>query len=161
VASSIVREDQIDKAALLRRVSLFEGMDEEAVARLARLARVAFYPPGSEIIEEGADFDEEADGMFLLVEGAVEVRHGSTDGHDGHLFARLERGDFFGELSLLDGQPRSASVFAVDEVLCMVLHRWDFLRELRKDARIAERMLVELAGRLRALEAETAEAQRR
>jgi CRP/FNR family cyclic AMP-dependent transcriptional regulator len=157
VSSAIQREDQIDKAALLRRVSLFEGMDEEAIARLARLARVAFYPPGSEIIEEGADFDEEADGMFLLVEGAVEVRHGSTDGHDGHLFARLEPGDFFGELSLLDGQPRSASVYAVDEVLCMVLHRWDFLRELRKDPRIAERMLVELAGRLRALEAETAE----
>jgi CRP-like cAMP-binding protein len=148
----IVSEGQIDKAALLRRARLFEGLDDEAVDRLARLARVAVYPQGDEIIQEGADFDEEADGMFVLVEGSVEVRVGSTDGTDGRLLAQLGPGEFFGELALLDGRPRSASVFAVEEALCMVLHRWDFLRELRKDPRLAEHMLVTLAARLRTMD---------
>jgi CRP-like cAMP-binding protein len=147
----VVSEGQIDKAALLRRARLFGGLGDDAIERLARLARVASYPQGDEIIQEGADFDEEADGMFVLIEGSVEVRVGSTDGHDG-LLATLGPGEFFGELALLDGRPRSASVYAVEEALCMVLHRWDFLRELRKDPRLAESMLVTLAARLRTMD---------
>ena len=147
-----VTEGQIDKAALLRRARLFEGLGDDAIERLARLARVASYPQGDEIVEEGADFDEEADGMFVLIQGRVEVRVCSSDGTDGRLLATLGPGEFFGELSLLDGRPRSASVFAVEETLCMVLHRWDFLRELRKDPRLAESMLVTLAARLRTMD---------
>jgi CRP-like cAMP-binding protein len=148
----VVSEGQIDKAALLRRARLFGGLGDDAIERLARLARVASYPQGDEIIQEGADFDEEADGMFVLIEGSVEVRVGSTDGHDGRLLATLGPGEFFGELALLDGRPRSASVYAIEEALCMVLHRWDFLRELRKDSRLAESMLVTLAARLRTMD---------
>jgi CRP/FNR family cyclic AMP-dependent transcriptional regulator len=147
----IVKEEQIDKPALLRRAAVFADLPEDAVQALAKLARVAVYPEGDEIIEEGAEFDEEMDGIFIIVNGAVEVRTGSTDGTDGTRLMRLGPGDFFGEMALLDGKPRSASVFAVEEAQCLVLHRWDFLRELRRNPEIAERMLATLSGRLRAM----------
>jgi CRP-like cAMP-binding protein len=150
MSEPVVREDQIDKPALLRRAGIFAELADEDVEALARLARVAVYPAGDEIIEEGAEFDEETDGIFVVVDGAVEVRTGTTDGSDGRLLVKLGPGEFFGEMALLDGRPRSASVTAMDETQCLVLHRWDFLRELRKNPEIAIAMLSVLSGRIRA-----------
>ena len=149
MTGQITKEEQIDKGRLLRSVALFTDLPDEAVDALARLARVAVYPAGDEIIEEGAEFDEELDGVFIVISGAVDVRTGSTDGTDGTLLMQLGAGEFFGEMALLDGRPRSASVYAVEEVQCLVLHRWDFLRELRRNPEIAVRMLATLSGRLR------------
>jgi CRP/FNR family transcriptional regulator, cyclic AMP receptor protein len=146
----VVREDQIDKPALLRRAGIFAELSDNDVAALAKLARVAMYPAGDEIIEEGAEFDEETDGIFVLVDGGVEVRTGTTDGSGGRLLVKLGPGEFFGEMALLDGRPRSASVIATEDTQCLVLHRWDFLRELRKSPDIAVAMLSVLSGRIRA-----------
>jgi CRP/FNR family cyclic AMP-dependent transcriptional regulator len=146
----VVREEQIDKPALLRRAGIFAELPDEDVAALAKLARVAMYPAGDEIIEEGAEFDEETDGIFVVVDGAVEVRTGTKDGSEGRLLVKLGPGEFFGEMALLDGRPRSASVVATDDTQCLVLHRWDFLRELRKNPEIAVGMLSVLSGRIRA-----------
>jgi CRP-like cAMP-binding protein len=63
---------------------------------------------------------------------------------------KLGPGEFFGEMALLDGRPRSASVTATEETQCLVLHRWDFLRELRKNPEIGIAMLSVLSGRIRA-----------
>lgn len=146
----VVSEAQIDKAAMLRQVPLFAGLPEETIDQLARVARVSSYPEGDEILEEGAEIDEEAgDGMYLLINGTVEVRKDSTDGTDGHLLARLGPGEFFGEMALLDDQPRSASVFAKTDVLCLGLNRWDFLRHLRSNPETAIKMLAVLSRRLR------------
>jgi CRP/FNR family transcriptional regulator len=142
-------ESQIDKAALLRGVPLFGDLGDDEVAALAGLSRVCVYPAGSEIIEEGGEVFDEDDGLYLLVGGMVEVRKDSTDGHDGRLLAEFGPGDFFGELALLDEEPRSASVFSTSEVQCLVLSRWDFWRCLRANPSIATRMLVALARRLR------------
>jgi CRP/FNR family transcriptional regulator/CRP/FNR family cyclic AMP-dependent transcriptional regulator len=146
----VVREDQIDKPALLRRAGIFAELPDDDVAALAKLTRVAVYPAGDEIVEEGAEFDEEADGIFVLVDGAVEVRIGMQNGSDGRLLVQLGPGEFFGEMSLLDGRPRSATVIATEETQCLVLHRWDFLRELRKNPEIGVAMLSVLSGRIRA-----------
>lgn len=147
------REEQIDKEQLLTAIPLFEGLDHERLKALADVSRVCVYPDGSEIIEEGAkvlDYDE--DGMYLLLNGTVEVRKNSTDGTDGVLLARFGSGEFFGEMALLDGYPRSASVFATSEVLCLVLTRWDLHRQLRHDPEIAMKMLAALSHRLRAMD---------
>jgi CRP/FNR family cyclic AMP-dependent transcriptional regulator len=146
----VVREEQIDKPALLRRAGIFAELADEDVEALAKLTRVALYPAGDEIIEEGAEFDEETDGIFVVVDGAVEVRTGTRDGSEGRLLVKLGQGEFFGEMALLDGRPRSASVTALDDTQCLVLHRWDFLRELRKSPDIAIAMLSVLSGRIRA-----------
>ncbi|HET8627949.1 MAG TPA: cyclic nucleotide-binding domain-containing protein [Thermomicrobiales bacterium] len=145
----VVSEAQLDKAALLRGVPLFAGLGEERRAALAALSRVCVFPEGAEIIEEDADVIEDEDGLYLLVDGTVEVRKGSTDGADGHLLASFGPGEFFGEMALLDNLPRSASVFATSDVQCLVLSRWDFLRQLRADPEVAIQMLAALAGRLR------------
>jgi CRP/FNR family cyclic AMP-dependent transcriptional regulator len=151
MTDQIVREEQIDKPALLRGAALFADLPGGKVEALAKLARVAVYPEGDEIIEEGAEFDEETDGIFIVISGVVEVRMGATDRDEGRLLMRFGPGEFFGEMALLDGRPRSASVFAAEETQCLVLHRWDFLREVRKNPDIAIEMLAVLSGRLRAM----------
>jgi CRP/FNR family transcriptional regulator, cyclic AMP receptor protein len=145
----VVREEQIDKPALLRRAGIFAELPDEDVAALAKLARVAMYPAGDEIIEEGAEFDEETDGIFVVVDGAVEVRTGTKDGSEGRLLVKLGPGEFFGEMALIDAHPRSASVFATTEVQYLAISRWDFHRRLRSDPDIALRIMGTLAERLR------------
>ena len=148
-AGRILNEEQVDKVALLRQVPLFAGLDSARFRPLAARARVCVFPEGAEIIQEGAEILAYDDGLYLLIDGVVEVRRDSTDGTDGRLIARLGPGEFFGEMALLDDEPRSASVFAVVETLCLVLNRWDFHRQLRGDPDMAVRMLGVLAGRLR------------
>lgn len=145
----IRNEDQIDKLELLRQVPLFAGLNTDRLQALATVSRVFTLPEGDEIIEEGAELLEEDDGLFLLIDGSVEVRKGAVDGVGGQLIAQLGRGEFFGEMSLLDGQPRSASVIATSEVLCLLLNRADMRRQLRHDPEIALNMLVVLSRRLR------------
>jgi len=146
----IVREEQIDREALLRGLPLFDGLSDDRLAALASVAWVSTVPAGAAIIEEGDEVLDDEEGLFLLVAGTVEVRKGATDTSDGRLLRTLGPGEFFGEMALLDGRPRSASVVATDDTQCLVLHRWDFLRELRKNPEIAVGMLSVLSGRIRA-----------
>lgn len=147
--ASITNESQIDKQAMLGRVSLFAGLPEETITRLANLSRVTVFPEGDEIIEEGHEIDAEVDGLYLLISGSVEVRKDSTDGTDGRLLATLNAGDFFGEMALLDNHPRSASVYAIEECQCLVLNQWDFMSQMRANPDIALKMLAVLSERLR------------
>ncbi|HEY8598272.1 MAG TPA: cyclic nucleotide-binding domain-containing protein [Thermomicrobiales bacterium] len=147
--TQITTEEQINKLELLRQVPLFSGLNEEGLRSLAAVSRVFTLPQGDEIIEEGAELFEEDDGLYLLVDGTVEVRKGAVDGVGGQVVAQFGRGEFFGEMALLDGQPRSASVFATSEVLCLVLNRADLQRQLRSDPEIALKMLAVLSRRLR------------
>ena len=148
----IVSEDQIDKQALLAELPLFEGLSEERLRALAAIAWVGVVPAGAEIIQEGEEVLEDEDGLYLLLDGTVEVRRGSTDGTDGRLLRTLGAGDYFGEMALLDGHARSASVFATAEVQYLAISRWDFHRQLRHDPDIALRMLAVLSARLRSRE---------
>lgn len=147
----IVSEDQIDKVQLLRRVPLFAALDPEPLRALAAASRVGVFPEHDEIIAEGDELLEEEDGLYLIVDGTVEVRRGSTDGTDGRLLATLGPGDFFGEMALLDGHPRSASVFARSETQCLMLSRWDFHRHVRSNPDVALKMLAVLSQRLRTM----------
>lgn len=149
VVGEIVSEDQIDKTRLLGGIELFAELPEDRLRALAALARVFVLPAGAEVIEEGAELLEEEDGVYLLVNGEVEVRKGAVDGTDGTLLATLGPGEVFGEMTLLDGQPRSASVFAKTEVQCLVLSVADFQRVLRHNPEIALTLLAVLSRRLR------------
>jgi CRP-like cAMP-binding protein len=85
--------------------------------------------------------------MFVLLEGRARVVQ------SGRTVARFGPGDFFGEISLLDGEPRSASVVAEDPVRCLVLDGRDFGDALAREPLIAIRILREMAGRLRRTQA--------
>ncbi len=83
-------------------------------------------------------------GFYLITEGRALVKH------KGKTLAKLGRGSFFGEMSLLDDQPRSADVVAEETTKCRVLLRWNFWSVVSKNQKIARAMLQEMARRLRA-----------
>ncbi len=151
---SVRIEEQIDKEELLRRLPLFCDLSDARRRALAAVAWLGVVPSGAAIIEEGDELLEDEEGLYVLVEGTVEVRRGSTDGTDGRLLRTLGPGDYVGEMSLIDGHPRSASVFATSEVQYLALSRWDFHRVLRRDPDIALRIMATLSARLRSREAE-------
>jgi CRP-like cAMP-binding protein len=138
----------------VRQLPLFAGLSDERLAALASVAWLSTVPAGSAIIEEGEDVLDDKEGLFLLVGGTVEVRKGATDTSDGQLLRTLGPGDFFGEMALIDAQPRSASVFATSEVQYLAISRWDFHRRVRSDPDIALRIMATLAQRIRSKEEE-------
>lgn len=141
-----------DVATLLRGVPLFGSISDAQLQRLAAAARFCAYPEHAAIVEQGQRAEEAQDGdsLYVIVEGraVVILEHQGVEEE----LARLGPGDFFGEISLLDGKPRSATVLAEDEVVCLILPRWELLRAMRRDPEIAIQMLTVLSGRLRAAE---------
>ena len=83
-------------------------------------------------------------GFYVIVSGQATVKR------KGKPVAKLRRGDFFGEMALLDDQPRSADVIAEEPTKCLVLLRWNFWSIVSKNRKIARALLEEMARRLRA-----------
>jgi CRP/FNR family cyclic AMP-dependent transcriptional regulator len=131
----------------LARAPIFSSLDRHDVSALARSAKVLRFAPGELLVGEG----EQAAAFFVLCSGEAEVVKGL--GREGErVLANLTEGDFFGEMSLLDDFPRSASVRAVSECECLVLVRWDFLGLLRTNPELALAILPVLSRRLRECE---------
>ena len=131
-------------AQFLSEVSLFTGMKQRSLLALAdRLIEREFHA-GERIIEQG----KEGFGLFIIVSGHAEVRFANENGKT-NVVNELEQGDFFGEMSLLDDQPRSASVYATTDTLCLFLNRIDFVACMMNDAEMGLFVSTELARRLR------------
>jgi len=129
------------KADLLSAARLFEGVDAEGMDRIASVAvEVEF--PGDHVIARQGDIGT---GFFVIVSGDVRVVR------DGEIIARLGPGDFFGELSVLDGQPRLAQVVADGPTVCLALATWDFEAVLLEEPRLTLAILRGVARRLRDL----------
>ena len=92
------------------------------------------------------------DSLHIVAAGAVKIVLPSAEGEEA-IIATLREGDFFGELSLLDGGPRSATVVARGAVVCFALRRAVFAKLLRAEPAIAIAIMTELAGRVRQTEA--------
>jgi CRP-like cAMP-binding protein len=106
----------MDKVVLLREVSIFSAIAHEELVDVAGLLTDQWAAPGERIVEQG----ELGDCLYVIASGSVRV-------HDGdRTLAQLGRRQFFGELSLLDAEPRSASVSAVDEAHLLRLGQGDF-----------------------------------
>ena len=138
-------------AHLLKRVSLFADLTDEELAALARVVRRRHCQRGTLILAQ----DEPGNVGFMILAGAVDVLLESEDGRQ-FIIARLGPGDHFGEMALLDEEPRSASVSAASDTDLLVIHRDELLNELVNQPRIMLRMLVSLSHRLRAADAQVA-----
>ena len=114
---------------LLASVPLFSKLPKKTIDRLNRIVVEREYPPGKEIVTEG----EIGTGFFMIVDGKVEVVRRQTEG----ALATLKKGDYFGEMALLDGGTRSATVRTVEPTRCLALTRWDFLVDVRQDTDLA------------------------
>jgi CRP-like cAMP-binding protein len=130
-------------AELLTGVGLFSRCTKRERNTIARHAETAELPAGTDLIREG----EPGDALFVILDGEASVQH------DGEEVARVGEGSYFGELALLDGAPRSATVVAATDVKVAVLGIRMFRTLLREVPDLAEQLLVGLAGELRAANA--------
>jgi CRP/FNR family cyclic AMP-dependent transcriptional regulator len=129
------------KAGLLSAARLFDGVDAEGMDRIAEVAVEVEFPAEHVIARQG----DIGTGFFVVVDGAVRVVR------DGEVIARLGEGDFFGELSVLDGEPRLAQVVADGPTTCLALATWDFEAVLLDEPRVTLAILRGVARRLRDL----------
>ena len=131
-------------ADFLHTVPLFSSLDPEELQRFSELTREKFYPKGSVILFE----DDPGDSLHIVRQGRVKVVLVGEDGREV-ILAVLGIGEHFGELSLIDDQPRSAHVIAMEDSTLLVLRRDDFRRRVDANPAVAWAMLVELSRRLR------------
>ena len=131
-------------ADFLHTVPLFSSLDAEELQRFSELTREKFYPKGSVILFE----DDPGDSLHIVRQGRVKVVLVGEDGREV-ILAVLGIGEHFGELSLIDDQPRSAHVIAMEDSTLLVLRRDDFRRRVDANPAVAWAMLVELSRRLR------------
>jgi CRP-like cAMP-binding protein len=95
------------RAMALRKVDIFSSFDEEALQKLARRLRTAPYLPGDTLVRQGAD----ANSLYVIVEGRAKVYVANENGERAEV-AELGPGNFFGEMGLMTGEPRTATVVA-------------------------------------------------
>ncbi len=128
----------------LRRIPLFAQVQDEDLDPIASLLIERRFPRNKTIVEEGLPGDY----MYIIREGRVTVSKLSDDGRE-KILEFLEEGAFFGEMSLLDNAPRSATVKALTDTRILALSRSDFLSVLRKTPDLAMAVIQELSRRLR------------
>ena len=128
----------------LRQVPLFESLDEEAAKELSGLLETLDCEAPKVLFRAG----DAGDAMYIIERGKVRISVQATDGRELTL-TELGQGDFFGELTLLDRQPRSANATVSEESRLAVLSREHFLSFMRSKPNVALEMLTALAHRLR------------
>lgn len=128
----------------LHTVPMFRGLDDRQLQRLAKRFTERSYATGEAIVSQGTL----GIGLFIIESGKVDAVRMLPDGSKVTL-NQLGTTEFFGELSLLDEAPRTASVIATEPTVCLILTRLDFMSALHEDADIPVVMLKELAKRLR------------
>jgi CRP/FNR family transcriptional regulator, cyclic AMP receptor protein len=128
----------------LRQVPLFESLDNEAADELCHLLESLDCKAGTTLFRAG----DEGDAMYLIEQGKVRICVRARDGHEVTL-TEFSRGDFFGDMALLDGQRRSADAQVAEDAQLAVLSRQHFLSFMRSNPNVALEMLTALANRLR------------
>lgn len=131
-------------AKILSTISFFEPLDAGEVERLAVAGQRVTVPAGEVIFSEG----DEGETLYVLLSGAAEVTAWGADGEQ-IVVATVSDGDFFGEIALLDGCPRSATVTTTDASTLFTLERGEFLGVVGTNPEALSRVLVELGQRLR------------
>jgi len=124
---------------MLQKTPLWSGLTEKELKVITRSFKELKYESGDVIVRKG----EAGIGFYLITDGTVEVRS------DGRVLSKLGPGQFFGEMALLDGQPRSADVVALEPSRCLALSSWSFKSILSEHPKMAVKLLQESARRSR------------
>jgi CRP-like cAMP-binding protein len=129
---------------IIKKVPLFKNLKRRQLNSLARIFIDRQCEAGEVIVPQG----REGYGFFVIASGAAKAIRDHGDGIKSEVNT-FEAADFFGELALLDGGPRTATVVATEPTLCLILPRENFLGALRRDGDMAVEIMVELARRFR------------
>jgi CRP/FNR family cyclic AMP-dependent transcriptional regulator len=128
----------------LRQVPLFESLDDKAAKELSELLETLDCKAETFLFRTG----DAGDALYLIEHGKVRICVQAIDGHEVTL-TELGRGDFFGDMALLDGQRRSADAVVAEDARLALLSREHFLSFMRSSPDVALEMLTALANRLR------------
>lgn len=132
----------------LKRVSIFGDLDAASLSGLEGLFKDKSYDKEALIVGQ----EDAGDALFVLTEGRVKVVLYGPSGREV-ILSVFKPGDFFGEMSLLDNEPRSANVIAVEPSRLLMLDRAAFARHLAQNPKTALNVLAELSRRLRRADA--------
>ena len=130
--------------SLLKFIPIFSELSDNDLLRIARASTKQLYRKDNMILIE----EEIGSTMFVILNGRVKISRISDDGREV-ILSILGEGDFFGEMSILDGETRSANVVTLEDSEILVIRREDFLQMLHDFPQIAINLLKELAHRLR------------
>lgn len=129
----------VEKVLFLKSIDLFRALPSEELAQIAEIAEEVPFGAGDPVFTEG----ETGDALYLVVEGAVRVHRGDRQ------LARLGERDVFGEMAVLDSEPRSASVTVIEDAVLLKIGRDDFRDILGERPEIALGVIKVLSRRLR------------
>jgi CRP/FNR family transcriptional regulator, cyclic AMP receptor protein len=133
--------------AAMAGVDLFRDLSKSQLKRLALASKEVSHPPGKVVAAEGLG----GLAFHFILEGSATVSK------DGRELRTLGPGDYFGEISMIDGRPRSATVIAVDPMKALAVPHQDFEALVDDDPGFARHLLKTLCGRLREAEARSAD----
>jgi CRP/FNR family transcriptional regulator, cyclic AMP receptor protein len=136
------KESKRRLASKLVAVPLFAGLDDKELETIAESGREVSFEAGKKILQQG----EHGLAFLLILDGTVEVNK------DGKRLAKLGKGQFFGEMTVIDDQPRSADVVAIEPTACFGLTAWSFNAVIGSNPSIAKQIMKELVRRLRQVE---------
>ena len=136
----------MDRRELLRNVSLFSSLDERELDRLIQATTTRRLASKEVLFRKGDPGNQ----LFGVLTGSLKVTGVGTDGKDV-VFRLMRPGEVVGEIALLDGEPRSATVAAVEAATLVTLHRRDFVPFLEQHPRAAIRLAAVMAERVRRL----------
>jgi CRP-like cAMP-binding protein len=139
-----------ERCRILRNVALFSKLSEQQLSALAAHARRVYFLDGQRVFEQGSD----GDCLYVVVRGRLKVTSFSSAGRES-LLGLEGPGSVIGELSMLDGSPRSASVAALEDTELLVLGRSEVLGYLAQNAEAALSLVFILAARLKRLSRRT------
>ncbi len=125
----------------LRKVPLFRGMSDRALKRVAEISKEVTHRDGKAVVEQ----DRSAVGFHLILSGQADATQGGT------VVNTMGPGDYFGEMSLIDGKARSASVVAKGELHTLAIPAWNFNRLLDENPDMMRALLVVMSERIRQL----------
>ncbi len=135
-----------EKQEFLSRVGIFAGCKSGDLKSLAKTCREMEFAPGEVICQQG----EKGSALYIIVVGRVEATQERTDGSVIRL-AELGEESVIGELAVIDGEQRSATVIAIEETKCLVLTSWDLMATIKDRPLIALDILRVIISRYRTL----------
>ena len=149
VSNQPLPSDLGEAMEILRNVPFFSDIEESELAKIVRVGVRKKYKKGSIILLE----EEAGAALFLILSGKVKIVRTDDDGREV-ILSILGENDFFGEMSILDGLARSASVVAITKTELFMIHRRDFLNLMHDFPTVAISLLKEMAMRLRKADAQ-------
>jgi len=129
---------------VLRNVPLFSGLDESELQRLSQVAMRRRAGRNEQVVRAG----EDAESLIVLLTGRAKVTNFDEEGRE-IILAWLGPGEFFGEMGLIDGSPRSASVVAVEPCELLTIGKTEFQRCMQENFQVAQKLMQILVSRLR------------